>query len=56
VSAGAKVAALVMEEGISHLYLIGKATSILKAKIDKKIPKKKNIQNQYAKAKGKFFD
>jgi protein pelota len=42
-SAGAKVAAIVMEEGISHLYLIGKATSILKAKIDKKIPKKKNI-------------
>jgi hypothetical protein len=32
-----------MEEGIAHLYLIGKQTSVLKAKIDKKIPKKKQI-------------
>ena len=30
-----------MEEGISHLFLVGQSTSKLKAKIEKKISKKK---------------
>ena len=35
------VCAIIMEEGIAHLFLVGKNTSKLKAKIDKKICKKK---------------
>ena len=38
----AHVAAFLMEEGIAHLFLVGKNTSKLKAKIEKRIPKKKN--------------
>ena len=43
--AGAKVSVIVMEEGIAHIFLIGKQTSVLKAKIEKNIPKKKAITN-----------
>jgi hypothetical protein len=32
-----------MEEGIAHLFLVSRATSKLKAKIEKRISKKKGI-------------
>jgi protein pelota len=35
------VCVVVMEEGIAHLFLVGKNTSKLKAKIEKRISKKK---------------
>jgi stalled ribosome rescue protein Dom34 len=35
------VSAIIMEEGIAHLFLVGKNTSKLKAKIEKRISKKK---------------
>jgi len=35
------VLAIVMEEGIAHIFLVSKSTSKLKAKIDKHISKKK---------------
>jgi len=45
-----------MEEGIAHLYVMTRSTSILKAKIEKSIPKNKSVHNQYGKARDKFFD
>lgn len=35
------IAVIVMEEGISHIFHVGNNTSKLKAKIEKKISKKK---------------
>ena len=37
------VCAILMEEGIAHLFLVSRATSKLKAKIEKRIGKKKGI-------------
>ena len=35
------VAAIIMEEGIAHLFMVGKNTSKMKAKVEKRISKKK---------------
>ena len=35
------VCAIVMEEGMAHLFMVGKNTSKLKAKVEKRISKKK---------------
>ena len=40
-SAAAKVAIIVMEEGLAHLFLLTNKTSMLRAKIEKTIPKNK---------------
>jgi len=52
----AKLAILVMEEGLANLFVMTRSTSILKQKIEKSIPKNKSVHNQYGKAKDKFFD
>jgi stalled ribosome rescue protein Dom34 len=43
------VSAIIMEEGIAHLFLVGKNTSKLKAKIEKRISKKKAFSSQHEK-------
>lgn len=43
------VSAIIMEEGIAHLFLVGKNTSKLKAKIEKRISKKKAYASQHDK-------
>eukprot|EP00347_Sterkiella_histriomuscorum_P014183 403361845 len=50
------VCVIVMEEGIAHLFLVGKNTSKLKAKIEKSISKKKAFAQQHDKQKNKFFE
>ena len=52
----AGVAVIVMEDGMAHLFLIGRHTSQLKAKIEKSIPKNKEYNQQHQKAKRKFFE
>ena len=51
----AKVAIMVMEEGIAHLYLLTNKTSMLKAKVEKAIPKNKQYNDQNKKAKERFY-
>ncbi|CDW74559.1 protein pelota homolog [Stylonychia lemnae] len=50
------VCVIVMEEGIAHLFLVGKNTSKLKAKVEKRISKKKAYASQHDKQKNKFFE
>ena len=38
-----RVGAIVMEEGLSHLFLLGPNTSKLQAKVEKRISKKKGF-------------
>jgi len=51
-----QVCAIVMEEGISHLFLVGASTSKLKGKVEKRISKKKGPFNQHDKQTQKFFE
>lgn len=51
-----ELAVILMEEGIAHLFKVGKSTTHLKTKITKSIPKKKSIPTQHDKALRKFYD
>ena len=42
----AKLAIMVMDEGIANLFVMTRSTSILKQKIEKSIPKNKSVHNQ----------
>jgi stalled ribosome rescue protein Dom34 len=44
-----QVCAIIMEEGIAHLFLVARNTSKLKAKIEKRISKKKAYASQHEK-------
>jgi stalled ribosome rescue protein Dom34 len=51
------VCAILMEEGIAHLFLVSRSTSKLKAKVEKRISKKKGIvalTGAHDKQKAKF--
>lgn len=50
------VCAIVMEEGMAHLFMVGKNTSKLKAKVEKRISKKKAFASTHEKQKDKFFE
>jgi stalled ribosome rescue protein Dom34 len=53
------VCAILMEEGIAHLMLVSRNVSKLKAKVEKRISKKKGIAvitGQHDKQKNKFFE
>jgi stalled ribosome rescue protein Dom34 len=39
------VCVIVMEEGLAHLFLVGRNTSKLKARIEKRVSKKKAFVN-----------
>lgn len=54
--ANTELAVLLMEEGIAHLFKVGKSTTHMKSKITKSIPKKKSIPIQHEKAIKKFFE
>ena len=41
----AKLAILIMEEGLANLFVMTRSTSILKQKIEKSIPKNKSVHN-----------
>lgn len=45
--ANTELAVLLMEEGMAHLFRVGKSTTHLKNKISKSIPKKKSIPTQH---------
>ncbi len=49
------VAAIIMEEGIAHLYFINNNQTVLHGKINQSIPKKRNGSTQYNKGKKNFF-
>lgn len=49
------LAAIVMEEGVAHLYLISSHLTILKAKIEQSIPKKRKGPSNHDKALHNFF-
>lgn len=55
-AAQGQIAAIVMEEGIAHLFLVSNQTSKLKAKIQKNISKKKAFGNKTETQKKKFFE
>lgn len=50
-----RVGAIVMEEGIAHLFLLGANTSKLQAKVEKRISKKKAFVGQHSKQTEKFY-
>lgn len=50
-----RVGAIVMEEGLAHLFLLGSNTSKLMGKIEKRISKKKAFVAQHQKQTEKFF-
>jgi len=50
------VAVVVMEEGIAHLFVVARNTSKLKAKVEKRVSKKKAYASQHEKQKNKFFE
>jgi hypothetical protein len=48
-----------MEDGIAHLFLVSRSTSKLKAKVEKRITKKKGIAaatGAHDKQKSKFYE
>lgn len=47
---------IVMEEGMAHLFVVGRNTSKLKAKIERRISKKKAYTSQHEKQKIKFYE
>lgn len=49
------LAVLLMEEGISHLYLVSNFLTLLKGKVEVSIPKKRKGPSQHDKALEKFF-
>lgn len=53
----ADVAAVVMQEGIAHVCLVTTSMTLLRAKIDMNIPRKrKGLTSQHDKAMNKFYD
>ena len=49
------LAAIVMEEGVAHLYLISSHITTMKAKIEQSIPKKRKGPSQHDKSLTSFF-
>ena len=52
----AEIAAVLMQSGLANICLVTKHMSLVKAKIQTKIPKKRSIGNAHNKAKRRFFD
>ena len=53
------VCAILMEDGIAHLFLVSRSTSKMKAKVEKRITKKKGIAaatGAHDKQKSKFYE
>ena len=50
-----EVAAIMMEEGVAHLYLITNNQTVLQGKITQSIPKKRAGSTQHDKSKNNFF-
>lgn len=53
---GADIAAVVMQDGLANVCLIGTCMTLVKAKIAKSLPKKRISQQVYNKARDRFFD
>jgi len=51
-----EIAAILMEEGIAHLFYISTSQTVTKGKISQAIPKKRNGSTQHDKGKEKFFE
>ncbi len=51
-----EIAAILMEEGIAHLFYISNNQTVTKGKITQSIPKKRNGSSEHDKGKKKFFD
>lgn len=52
----AEVAALVMQSGLAHLCIVTGSITIVKAKIEKSIPKKRTGSSNHTKAVTKFYE
>ena len=50
-----EIAAILMEEGIAHLFYISNNQTVTKGKITQSIPKKRNGSKQHDEGKNKFF-
>jgi protein pelota len=53
---GAELAAIIMQDGLANVCLVTTSMTITKAKIECRLPKKKQSNQQYEKARSKFFD
>ncbi len=51
-----EIAAILMEEGIAHLFYISNNLTVTKGKITQSIPKKRNGSSQHDEGKKKFFN
>ena len=56
VTVTSEIAAILMEEGIAHLFYISNNQTVTKGKINQSIPKKRNGSTEHDKGKKKFFD
>ena len=54
--ANADLAAIVMQEGLAHVCLLTKSLTLTKARIERRIPKKKQGDHGQSSALNKFFD
>jgi stalled ribosome rescue protein Dom34 len=52
----ADIAAVVMHEGLCHLCLLTSAMTITRSRIERRMPKKKQGDSLYSKARAKFFE
>jgi protein pelota len=56
VTVTSEIAAILMEEGIAHLFYISNNQTVTKGKVTHSIPKKRNGSTQHDKGKESFFD
>ena len=56
VTVTSEVAAILMEEGLAHLFYISSNQTVTKGKVTQSIPKKRNGSTQHDKGKEKFFE
>lgn len=56
VTVTSEIAAILMEEGIAHLFYISNNQTVTKGKVTHSIPKKRNGSTQHDKGKENFFD
>lgn len=51
-----EIAAIIMEEGVAHLYYISNNQTVLKGKVEISIPKKRSGSTEHDKGKTRFFE
>ena len=52
----AEIAAVMMQDGLANICIVGNTMTLVKCKIEKHLPKKRQSNEIYMKARNKFFD